>query len=40
MDHMKETPEFWDQVFQAIDAHKEQGISATLATSMAILRGK
>ncbi len=39
MNHMK-TPEFWDQVFQVIAAHKEQGISAALATGMAILRGK
>lgn len=40
MNHMKESPEFWDQVFQVIVAHKEQGISASLATGMAILRGK
>lgn len=40
MNHMKETPEFWDQVFQIIASHKEQGISASLATGMAILRGK
>ncbi|MBI6467374.1 phage holin, lambda family, partial [Proteus mirabilis] len=39
MNQMKETPEFWDQVFQVIAAHKEQGISAALATGMAILRG-
>ncbi|HFT1478594.1 TPA: phage holin family protein, partial [Providencia stuartii] len=37
---MKENPEFWDNVFQIIAAHKEQGISASLATGMAILRGK
>ncbi len=36
MNHMKQTPEFWDQVFQVIAAHKEQGISASLATG----RGK
>lgn len=40
MDYMKENPEFWDNVFQIIAAHKEQGISASLATGMAILRGK
>lgn len=37
---MKETPEFWDQIFQILSEHREQGISATLAAAMAVMRGK
>lgn len=36
---MKETPEFWDQVFSYLSQYKEQGVFAGLAGSVAILRG-
>lgn len=39
MKHMKETPEFWDQVFSYLSQYKEQGVFAGLAGSVAILRG-
>ncbi|SUC00351.1 phage holin (lysis protein) [Proteus vulgaris] len=40
MDYMKEIPDFWEPVFQVIATHKEQGISVSLTTGIAILRGK
>ncbi|MBG6029001.1 phage holin, lambda family [Proteus mirabilis] len=39
MQNMKETPEFWDQVFNQLSQYKDQGIFAGLAGSVAILRG-
>ncbi|MDS0789586.1 MULTISPECIES: phage holin, lambda family [Proteus] len=39
MQNMKETPEFWDQVFSYLSQYKEQGMFAGLAGTVAILRG-
>lgn len=39
MKYMKETPEFWEQIFNHLSQYKEQGIGAGLAGTMAILRG-
>ncbi|MTC24911.1 MULTISPECIES: phage holin, lambda family [unclassified Providencia] len=39
MNHMKETPEFWEQVFSHLSQYKEQGAAAGLAGTVAILRG-
>lgn len=36
---MKENPDLWEQVFIVLSSMKEQGISASLAGGMAILRG-
>ncbi|MBI6530897.1 phage holin, lambda family [Proteus vulgaris] len=36
---MKENPDLWEQIFIALSSMKEQGISASLAGGMAILRG-
>lgn len=40
MNHMKETPDLWAQMLNLIVMNKEQGISAILAGSMAVLRGR
>lgn len=39
MQNMKETPEFWDQVFSQLSQYKDQGVFAGLAGTVAILRG-
>lgn len=39
MNHMKETPELWEQIFNQLSQYKDQGIFAGLAGSVAILRG-
>ncbi len=36
---MKENPDLWEQIFIVLFSMKEQGISASLAGGMAILRG-
>lgn len=40
MNHMKETPEFWEQVFSYLSQYKDQGAFAGLAGTVAILRGR
>ncbi|MEM0637314.1 phage holin, lambda family [Providencia rettgeri] len=39
MKYMKDTPEFWEQVFNYLSQYKEQGMFAGLAGTVAILRG-
>lgn len=40
MKQMKENPDLWAQILNLIAVNKEQGMSAVLAGSMAILRGR
>lgn len=40
MNHMKENLDLWAQMLNVIVMNKEQGISAILAGSMAVLRGR
>ncbi|HEQ1858471.1 TPA: phage holin, lambda family [Providencia alcalifaciens] len=39
MNHMKETPEFWEQVFSHLSQYKEQGAGALIAAVVATIRG-
>jgi len=39
MKYMKETPEFWEQLFSIAAQYKEQGAGAAIAAVVAIIRG-